>query len=582
MAQNFAGYDSEGRIIYTDEFGNRVDPNQTVDYYGGQMPGQGSFVPPTKPVASGMAPTTTKLPVAPPAYDPTNDYQANFNDWKSKQEGRDTYTTEALRGAQLERQTAYDDWANVTGPEAAKIPGYYEQNANKRDSITAGLAAERQGYNQQDQQSLGQFDSRMSDLYASSIPNYQAAQWQSNPQDIANQNQALGNFNSIYGGSLDYQAAQAQAALAQAKMAQLHQYASDPTDVNRQKKAIEELHGMINGGEWADSMRDVRDKYKGLTDPEITAQERFIMENFRQQREDFDRSEREGVQSNLAARGLRSGAAEQTGMLTSQQELGRQNVLAQLGAESNAIGRSQQAMQGWANTSAQGREAQLAAMGMYVDAAGQLRSMNDQVGMFNTSEANTTERLNATNQTNVNMHNSAMQTNTNQFNAAQTNTARANNQATRLSGAQGFASQSNAIRQSNDAVGTFNTGQTNIVGLANMRKDQDELIRKQGVAQTQHDTGVSTRAGMDTRSTSTANDRRTDADIRTGGQIAGSGAIIGWQDANFANRQGIANSGANTALGISNVFTPTITMTGQGTNRLIEQRANRDVNKRLG
>ena len=575
-------------ILQTDDTGQVFGPQGQINTWSQPQPTQISTTQ-IKPVDAplgtyidGGGKEQPKKPTAPPAYDPIPDYQNNLNNWTRQQTNQDIYLSEALRGSQLERQGAYTDWANATGPMVNQIPGFYQQANADRTRNTQQLADQYAQLNAQDQAGLNQFNTRMNDLYSQQVPMVTAAQWQSNAQDISNQNRALGNFNDIYGGSLDYQAAQAQAVLAQAKMAQLYQYASDPSDVKRQKAALEELHGMINGGEWADNLRDVRDEYKARSGVEMTAQERFMMENFRQQREDQERSRRQAVQSDLAGRGLLSGAAEQAGMLSAQQDLGRQNVLAQLGAASNAITRSQQSMAGWANTSAAGREAQLQAQGMYIDAAGNLRDQNDRVGMFNTAEANQTERLNATNATNVSMHNSAMQTNTNQFNAAQTNQARANNQQTRLSGAVNYANQANQIRSNNDAVGTFNVGQTNLVNLQNQQTTLADLQRRGNVAATQQQGQLSTSGQIGSRQSEITDRNAQDIDLRLGGQVAGTGAQLGWQGQNLQNRMGVANSGADTAVATHGVFSPTIATTAQGQDRITQARFAQDPNKRLG
>jgi len=254
------------------------------------------------------------------------------------------------------------------------------------------------------------------------------------------------------------------------------------------------------------------------------------MEQFNQQRQDIERNNREAVMSDLASRGLRSGAAEQTAMLNSQQELGRQSVLAALGAQSNAIGRSQQAMQGWSQASQAGRAAQLQAQGMYVDAAGNLRQMNDQVGMFNTAEANTTSR-----------HNSAMQTQTNQFNAGQTNNARANHQATRLAGAQGFAD-----------VETFNAGQQNLIGINNQQTQLQDLIRKQSVNTGQlgdnvavGQTNFSTRTGVN--ATNAGRDEKIhglqqeDIDLIGTNARGLVGTNVGYEGAQLSGRNSVSN-----------------------------------------
>lgn len=558
MAIGIIGWDANGQPMY----GDIGDPGKPG--YSGNAPAPGTPAPRAVTTSSIDPSTGQPRPVLPPAYDPQPQLQSNLYDWQHDQDFQDNTYVSSVFDNQTKRDSDEAGWETSVGGDLAKLPGVYQQVSDARTGNTAGLRDAYSGYNASDlaatnnfvgtnNANLGIYNQRTNDLYNTPAMQIQAAQWSSNPQDIANQNQALGNFSDIYGGSLDYQAAQAQA-----QMAQLYQYASDPSDVKRQQEAIEQLKGMINGGEWNDSLRDVRDKYKALTDPQITAQERYIMENFNQRREDLDRSKREAVMSNLGARGLRSGAAEQTGMLQSQQEMGRQEVLAGLGAEANAVGRSQQALAGYANTSAAGRNSQLQAMGMYVDAAGNLRQMDDQVGEFNTHEANTNSMFNAGQQNEVNM-----------FNTGQTNNARANNQATRLSGAQGFADESNAIRQSNDYVGTFNTGQQNIVGMHNQDAYNQDLDRKAVLAQSQLVTNTATgQVGLDAiKSTNKGNaDRDTvihddqQADINSwgAGLIAPITADIGFQGDKLTNRGTVTNGADLTASTRYGVFTPTI------------------------
>jgi len=553
-------------------------------------------------------------PVNPPAYNPQPQLQDNYNQWETEQGGADAYYTDWMRGTLGTRQADQAGWESAVGGQVAQLPGITQQQGAARAGNTAGLRSAYEGYNASDlaatnnfvntnNQNLGVYNQRANDLYNTQVPMLTASQWSSNPQDLANQNQALGNFNSIYGGSLDYQAAQAQQTQAkyetaayinaQQTLAKLKQYASDPSDVKRQKDAIEQLRGMVDGGEWHDSLADARDKYKGLTDPEVTAQERFIMENFRQTREDQERASREGVLANLGARGLRSGAAEQTAMLQSQQELGRQGVLEELGAQANAIGRSQQALEGYANTSAMGRQSQLQAMGMYIDAAGNLRSMNDTVGMYNTREANANEQFNAGQANNISMFNADAYNQNSQFNAnafnqnsqfnagqanyisaynaGQTNDASANNQRTRLGGAEGYANQANQIRFDNDAVGTFNTGQQNLVGMNNQQVQLDDLTRRGNQAQGQLynntatgqvnlDAIKGTNAGNAGRDTTIHGAQQGDIDSFAGNQRGDVAAFVGYEDQKLDNRNAVTDAFAGVGTGLyGGVFTPSAT-----------------------
>jgi hypothetical protein len=502
--------------------------------------------------------------------------EQNQKDWETQQGAADDWYTQWQEGNLRDRQGAYTDWETNTNDLINQQAGIFAQGNTDRVNNTAGYRSALEGIIGQNNAALGTYNQRANDLYNTTVPDYVAQQWTSNPQDIANQNQALGQFSDIYGGGLDYQAAlatltQAGYTNAEQTLAQLYQYASDPSDVKRQKDALNQLHGLISGGEWNEGLRDARDKYKALTDPEVTAQERFIMEQFNQRRQDLDRANREAVMSNLAARGLRSGAAEQTAMLNSQQELGRESVLAALGAQKNAIDRSQQALQGYASTSAAGRQSELAAMGMYIDASGQLRQQNDNVGMFNTQQANQNSMFNAGEANDISMFN-ANAYNQNQmfnagqanqvsmYNAGQQNNAYANNQATRLAGAQGYADQSNAIRQSNDYVGTFNTGQQNLVGMQNQRVAQDELVRK-GNVNSQQVLDNANINGQNADYWGTIHDtQQADIDSRVAGETAITGAKLGREDSKLTNKGTLSDKTAAVGSDLyGGVFTPTIT-----------------------
>jgi hypothetical protein len=579
MAIGIIGWDAEGQPMYGD-IGNGPAGSTAPgvpSYNGGPVTQQRPVNTPTVDPSTGQQRPVT----LPPSIAAAPQLQGNYNDWQTQQDSANDWYQQWQYGTLKDRQANQNDWETGQQQQIDKLPGIYQQQADMRAGNTAGLRSAFEGYNASDlaatnkfvsdnNANLGIYNQRANDLYNTPAQMYTAQTWSSNPQDIAQQQQALGQFSDIYGGSLDYQAAQAQAAQAQAVMAQLYQYASDPSDVKRQQEAIQQLKGMINGGEWSDNLRDVTKKYKDLSDPEITAQERYIMEQFNQQRDDLERSNREAVMSNLAGRGLRSGAAEQTGMLNTQQELGRQSVLSSLGAEANAVNRSQQAMQGWSQASQAGRAAQLQAMGMYVDAAGNLRAMNDQVGEFNTHEANTNSIANAAQASETNRYNAGLQTQTNIANAGFTNDAYANNQRARVAGAEGYANQANSIRSANDLVGTFNTGQQNLVGMQNQREFNNDLDRKASLAQGQLfnntstgqvslDAVKSTNAGNAGRDSVIHDDQQSDIDSWTAGMLAPVGAQIGFNDQKLTNRNGLSDTTSKVGSDLyGGVFTPTI------------------------
>ena len=493
---------------------------------GGSPPGE-VISDPVRPAPRRN--TSVVAPSMQPVGDPwVRQLQSTNDDWnyEVERENQSWYNNE--------RDLNNQDWNNQLAWEQ-QTQGNINDLSGRRDYYNASDRAMADASIGQNNAALGTFNSRNQELFNTQVPMLTAAQWQSNPQDIANQNQALGNFNDIYGGSLDYQSQAAQAyadpatigeqwnvygqlqgaaggsldTISQAAQA----YASAET-VAEQKAALSHLKALANreGLSW-EQLDEVMQQYKDLSNPEVTDQERFILTEFQQRREDLERSAREARMSDMAARGLRSGAAESTSMLGAQQELGREAVLTELGAHANAISRADRNRQMWGESAKFALSAEQQAAGMYYDAAGQLRSQefdeayNRGLAADQTAIANSNRQLQAmgmsANQINE-MRNAS-------FNEAYArgvgaDNASANNQSTRLAGAQGFASQSNAIRSANDAVGTFNTNQQNVVGMNNQSIQLQDLQRRGGVANddlfgTTHVTSENTRINRETNDT---------------------------------------------------------------------------------
>lgn len=284
-----------------------------------------------------------------------------------------------------------------------------------------------------------------------------AAQYQSNQGDIARQQQAYNQLNGIASGSLDWQSQGAQA------------YA-DPATVQGQWNVLNQLQGVAGGSmnvpslasEARASDQSVQDQHKGLdklwglTDPSITASERFMMEQARRGQETQERASRGAVMSDLSARGMSGSGAQLSNMLGSQEQQGQERTLADLGAQANAQNRSTQAL------------------GMYIDASGKLRSQEFDEAFARASAgdamavANANRRLQAMGMSADQLNNMRSAS----FDEAYkrglaADQASASNQATRAQGAGMAASQANAIRSANDQVGEFNVGETNRIGIAN-------------------------------------------------------------------------------------------------------------------
>jgi hypothetical protein len=156
--------------------------------------------------------------------------------------------------------------------------------------------------------------------------------------NAANQNSR--NIVAGLGGEFAKLNAQDQNALADylkatdPQMAEIMARSSDPADLQRELDAYSQQQG-------------VADKYKDLTDPQVTAKERYMSELARREFESADKSNREAVSEQLANRGLRSGGqqiAMQQGM---QQQLSQDRLLKELGIQAGAVDRSMKAMEGW-------------------------------------------------------------------------------------------------------------------------------------------------------------------------------------------------------------------------------------------
>lgn len=383
-------------------------------------------------------------------------------------------------GYNADDRAGFDQYMSETDPlmQRREAQGWGADVQNDPE----GLAAQRAALGQLSGMAGGSLD-------------YQASQYASNPGDVARQQQAYDTFGGIYGGALDYESQGAQAyADPRTEQGQWDVYgqlqgaangsldtvskaaqaAASAKSVAQHGKAVDDLGGLVNGGEWADSQRDVRDKYKALTTPEVTGQERFIMELARRQREAEAGAARGAIAQDQSMRGVRSGAAETAEMLAQGQQSSQDRVIADLGMQANAVDRSMQALQGYGQATNAGRGAQLQAQGMYTDAAGNLRSQEFDEAFKRAAAGDAMAVANADRKLQA-MGMSADQINAMREQSFQeaysrgiaADNASANNQATRLGGAQGMASQANAIRTANDNVGMFNTGEQNLAKANN-------------------------------------------------------------------------------------------------------------------
>jgi hypothetical protein len=133
---------------------------------------------------------------------------------------------------------------------------------------------------------------------------------------------------------------------------------------------LQQLQGMgwkdaasAQGG--VDAQNKALSQYEGLMTPQVTAQERLLMETARRKQEQQEQGSRDAVMGDLKARGMGGSGLELTNMLGAQQQNSQGRTLSDLGMQSNAVDRSMQAIQGYGNI------------------AGQMRSAGDIINMFN-------------------------------------------------------------------------------------------------------------------------------------------------------------------------------------------------------
>ncbi len=98
---------------------------------------------------------------------------------------------------------------------------------------------------------------------------------------------------------------------------------------------------------------DAAAMFKERARPEMTGQERYLLELNRREEEGSMRAMREAALRDLEARGARSGGAEMGALLGAQQVTSQNRALQDLGAQAQIDARANQALQGYGNTTAQ-------------------------------------------------------------------------------------------------------------------------------------------------------------------------------------------------------------------------------------
>jgi hypothetical protein len=279
--------------------------------------------------------------------------------------------------------------------------------------------------------------------------------------------------------------------------------------------ALDELK---NGGA---KQREVYDRYKAISNPEMTAAERNVLAQSQRQYATLDKANRDAVSRDLEDRGMMSGAGVIAGQQSAQQRLGEERVAGTLGAQGMAVERAFAALQGMQGTAdslragdqsalrgASGaadslRAGQQASLGLAGRAANDLRTgnQNAQQLMQNAANALRAGDLAAANAfTQAAQEQRAQGFDEEYSRGVAADNASANNQATRLGGAQLQSNQANAIRTANDAINTFNNEQQGITDRYNTSFAQSEYQRLAGLQQdtfNNRQTTIATDAGLE-------------------------------------------------------------------------------------
>lgn len=245
------------------------------------------------------------------------------------QNNADYYSTMLGLGGQL--GTLGD---NVNADEVGRLGGYQTSLAGLTDSNNAALSGLSGLY--------GQLATPLqSGVTWGGDLTSQAATAYADPAAIAAQNQALGQLQGTASGALDYQSQGAQA------------YA-DPQDIANQRQALTQLQDFSNGSgdvgisdldpEAYAAQKSALQQFGALTTTQVTPQEQFIYEQARQAQEQDERANSAAALSNMRQRGVAGGAEELVSGALGGQQASQNRLLSDLGAQSNAIARSQNAL----------------------------------------------------------------------------------------------------------------------------------------------------------------------------------------------------------------------------------------------
>lgn len=396
---------------------NAAQSNGAIDSYQRQLNGLGTQ-------AQGMA---------------TSIQQANApligQNWAAVNQGNvaDQQALDAYKQG-IQAQTAWDlgNYNNLATAANAPMQMTMSPYVGGASSSSADVARQLSAYSQLQGIANGSLDQVS-----------KAAQARANAVDVANQKGAANTLRDAGNGSLDI----------------------DPdsikgmTDMYGAWQGSQDVHVGQEDPESYKNATDARDKYKALSDPTVTAQERLMYELALQKQEQDERGVREALQADARQRGVSGYGAEIARSGIAAQQSSRNRMLADMAAGANAIDRSQQAMAGWAQTSLGLNDA--ANNIAQNNAANRLNALANYTGIGAGIETNNMNRRLTAQQAAYAAYSDIRAQGFNEEYArgvAADNMANANANR-RLEGSVASANQSNAIRSANDQMAQFNAVQ---------------------------------------------------------------------------------------------------------------------------
>jgi polyhydroxyalkanoate synthesis regulator phasin len=392
--------------------------------------------------------------------------QRALNDLGSKNKATDEAAKQTL--------TKLAESGNLTKQQTTQIANRLQQEADRSNSessaSTQRLTRAVNTTNTSNTSALRSYESGIQP-YQREIAGTTRQNVQFDPEGLSAQRASLAQAAGIAGGSLDYQSQAARA------------YAN-PADVQRALEGIEMLRqNATDGGKeqlknlqiardeyehGGDDQREVMERYKAISNPEMTAAERAILDQSQRQYAIHDKANRDAVSQDLEARGMMSGAGQIAAQQAAQQRLGEERTAGMLGAQAQAVQRALIGMQGWKDTATDLRTGNQNAEQLMQAAANALREGDLQAANAFTVAAQRQREQGF---------------NEEYSRGVAADNASANNQSTRLGGAQLQGQQANAIRSANDAVNMFNNEQQGITDRYNTSFKQSEYDRLAGLQQ---------------------------------------------------------------------------------------------------